>query len=161
VKARYIVMLCAALLLLSSGPAQAQGYCFNNVAACNDIYFELGSGVGAQTLTGYEYGCGQKDRLVSGTVRIVAGTAYVSLVGTGGLSTVGSGSPYGMVITVNAAVNVSTGSAPTGYWQYHYATGSGANGHGGTSAYSAAPCAPPAGPQPGAPMKPDMFKEQK
>ena len=155
-KTRAIVVLGMMLVLISAGNVRAQGYCFST-SACNDFYFELGTGVGSQTIHGYEYGCGQHDRLISGTVRIIGATAYLSFFVSSGSSSLAVG-PYGSTGAFNGSVNVNTGSAPTVYYQYHYATGTSPamNGHGGTIAYSAAGCAPPAIPQRESVTRPDL-----
>jgi hypothetical protein len=159
VKARYVIMLGAVLLLVSSASAQAQGYCMKS-SFCNDIYIEIGSGVAIQTLAGYEYGCSPypKDRQYNGTIRIVGSTAYLNLTGNYGLSGVSGTSPAGALSTVTAAVNVSTGLTTWAYWQYFHAYAGSVNTTYGPDTYTVTTCSPPAGPQRGAPSRPDKFE---
>lgn len=92
---RWIMIgIVACGVCLAPASAWAVGVCLEASDACNDFFLQVQPEAGdIYRLHGYEYGCGSQTDLVSGTMRLDQGTAYIGLTGSSG-TTFDTGAVY-------------------------------------------------------------------
>lgn len=131
-------VLAVGLLAALPGSAFAQGVCIN-VGACNDYFFQATKTTSdTWAIDGYEYGCGQDDRLASGVIRLNNGVYNVGFTGANrlfdfGQSVIWSGSFDG---SFNGTYDV----------QYLYMSNGTVTGHGASGTITVTLCSDPAAP---------------
>jgi hypothetical protein len=126
----FMVMLVASSVSLAENDTgiPTGGICLDVIGSCNDYYLSLEySAPGVLALHGYEYGCGDNDRLGHGVMHIIGNYAYIGITCSSG-----SGFDYGIISNRNYVINLSTKTG-TMIYTHVYLSGGSLTGHGGES----------------------------
>lgn len=88
------------------------GVFLDSTGWCNDYYFNVQSGGGGiYSMHGYEYGCGQVNRLAGGTLHVAGSYAYVGVWG----NNAGNGD-YGQTVSKDHIMNMAAGTWTGNYF---------------------------------------------
>ena len=139
---KHLLVLAAAFVCLALGGNSFAGVCINIEGGfCNHYYFSLTKTESAEVfaLTGYEYGCGQVDRIASGTARVEGGQVHVGFTGSNGASAVGD---YGQLVEWNATLDLPSITG-TYVVMYSYLSSGVPDGHGASGDVSVTLCPDP------------------
>jgi hypothetical protein len=140
-KATVFTMILACTLLFSLAETGRAGICIYQDTFCNDFFVAFSNiESNVYQLHGYENGCGQFDRIVSGSIHVAGGLAYYGLNLAYGSS---CGWDNGCGGSWAAVINIGNGTG-TGYWNFYYTSGGVRSGHSTSDTVDSAFCSDPA-----------------